>query len=250
MVATKNSRNFMLFIRNTLTKEFLIEHYVNKKLSMSQIAKQVNCAVATIRDYMQYFDIPRNHLNKYHLKPGQQIFNWKLIKRLANNKQGPIWLCECKCGKKQNVVTNLLNYGRSKSCRQCSWNDRKGSTHQCWKGYGEIGSEKLSKIRTRARRRYLDFNLTCKFLSNLWLKQNKKCAISGLQLDIKTNASVDRIDSSLGYVKGNVWWVHSDINQMKWDFNFEKFLEYCKIIFLFNKEKANINDSVDSPTRT
>jgi hypothetical protein len=41
-------------------------------------------------------------------------------------------------------------------------------------------------------------------------------------------ASLDRIDNSKGYIVGNVWWVHKDINTMKMDFPLEQFRSYCK----------------------
>ena len=43
-------------------------------------------------------------------------------------------------------------------------------------------------------------------------------------------ASLDRIDSSKGYTKNNVQWLHKDINIMKRDFPEEKFLFLCKQI--------------------
>ena len=43
-------------------------------------------------------------------------------------------------------------------------------------------------------------------------------------------ASLDRIDSSLGYVKNNVQWVHKDINKMKQELNENYFKNLCKII--------------------
>ena len=55
-------------------------------------------------------------------------------------------------------------------------------------------------------------------------------------LDLDTTASVDRIDSSGGYVESNVQWVHKDVNKMKMDIPQNQFIEYCKIISSHNKE--------------
>jgi hypothetical protein len=38
------------------------------------------------------------------------------------------------------------------------------------------------------------------------------------------------IDSSKGYIEGNIQWVHKDINNMKWDFTQEEFINYCKLV--------------------
>lgn len=47
-------------------------------------------------------------------------------------------------------------------------------------------------------------------------------------------ASLDRIDSSKGYIEGNVQWVHKYVNVMKWDFSMEEFLDICRKICITN----------------
>jgi hypothetical protein len=41
-------------------------------------------------------------------------------------------------------------------------------------------------------------------------------------------ASIDRIDSNLGYTESNVVWVHKDVNIMKNNFTKEYFLMMCQ----------------------
>lgn len=43
-------------------------------------------------------------------------------------------------------------------------------------------------------------------------------------------ASLDRIDSSRGYVEGNVQWVHKDVNFMKQALSQERFVELCTLV--------------------
>lgn len=43
-------------------------------------------------------------------------------------------------------------------------------------------------------------------------------------------ASLDRIDSSKGYVEGNVQWVHKDVNYIKQDLEESYFKKLCKLI--------------------
>ena len=40
-------------------------------------------------------------------------------------------------------------------------------------------------------------------------------------------ASLDRIDSSRGYVIDNIQWVHKDINWLKNDWSQKEFIELC-----------------------
>jgi hypothetical protein len=43
-----------------------------------------------------------------------------------------------------------------------------------------------------------------------------------------SNASLDRIDSSIGYVKGNVQWVTKNVNVAKQSMSQEKFISVCQ----------------------
>ncbi len=82
---------------------------------------------------------------------------------------------------------------------------------------------------------------TLQFAEDLWklfLQQNKKCALSGIELTFSKirkdttgkTISLDRIDSSKGYVPGNVQFVHKHINIMKNKFDQDYFISLCKSI--------------------
>jgi hypothetical protein len=68
----------------------------------------------------------------------------------------------------------------------------------------------------------------------LFIRQNKKCALSGIDISIEFDgsgtASLDRIDSLKHYTIDNVQWVHKDINKMKMDFPQESFIKMCKLV--------------------
>jgi len=108
------------------------------------------------------------------------------------------------------------------------------------KGYKDISGSYWYIIRDRAKRYNYEFNLDIKYIWNLYIKQNKKCRLSGLYIkfeDIITakgkcdrTASLDRIDSNKGYIKGNVQWVHKDVNKMKQDLDENIFIKLCQMI--------------------
>ena len=52
---------------------------------------------------------------------------------------------------------------------------------------------------------------------------------------VPTNLSVDRIDSSLGYIKGNIQLVCMAVNQMKSDLTVEQLKYFCKSILEYKK---------------
>lgn len=47
---------------------------------------------------------------------------------------------------------------------------------------------------------------------------------------VNTNISIDRIDSSLGYVRGNVQFVCDIVNRIKQDLSQEELYKWCNLI--------------------
>lgn len=89
------------------------------------------------------------------------------------------------------------------------------------------------------KKRFKEVNIDLEYLKELWEKQEGKCPYTGLSLILPIyknlkeipfiyRASLDRIDSSKGYVKGNVQFVSTPINLMKSemsDLDTKKFLK-------------------------
>ncbi len=94
------------------------------------------------------------------------------------------------------------------------------------------------RMKAGARRRKIPFKLTQAYIRELYRRQDGQCALTGEPLVLartshthaagKTTASLDRRDSSKGYVVGNVQWVHKTVNQMKWDQPEAEFIGWCR----------------------
>lgn len=102
----------------------------------------------------------------------------------------------------------------------------------------------------RAAKKNIPFNLTIQYLENLWKKQNGICTISGIEMShtilegkLDTNASIDKIDPSLGYVQGNVQFVCNRINMMKSDAPVDGLIYFCKLIIDHNEKRSVSKDS-------
>ena len=71
----------------------------------------------------------------------------------------------------------------------------------------------------RIKRRFKDYDITKENLKELWDKQNGICPYSGLKMTLEfghmNSASLDRIDSSKGYMKNNIQFVVLPINYLK-----------------------------------
>lgn len=138
------------------------------------------------------------------------------------------WKCRCQCGVEKTVVTTTLLYGRSNGCMSCTGNRGSAENNPNWKGYGEIPGEVMNRLRASCKRaRLLELDVDCEYLDVLWKTQKRRCFYSGRPLEIMKTASLDRIDSSRGYVKGNVQWVHVDVNRAKWEMSSDEFIDLC-----------------------
>lgn len=113
-----------------------------------------------------------------------------------------------------------------------------------FKGHGELSGRDWSRIKYSASKRNIDFdvNLTIEFVWNLYLEQDKKCKLSGLPITINKSAkinntaSLDRIDSNLGYNSTNVQWLHKDVNNLKGSMSNEETIKLCRKIFFTDLE--------------
>jgi hypothetical protein len=75
-------------------------------------------------------------------------------------------------------------------------------------------------------------------------KQDYKCALTGWDIMFpetghpqEATASIDRIDSSLGYTKDNIQIVHRDVNMMKSKYSQEHFIAVCCAVATRHGEK-------------
>jgi hypothetical protein len=84
--------------------------------------------------------------------------------------------------------------------------------------------------------------ITIKQAWELFEAQNRRCSLTGLPLYFGgrngTTASLDRIDSSLGYLISNVQWIHKDVNRMKNHFDQDYFIDICKRIAFCSEYKV------------
>lgn len=168
----------------------------------------------------------------------------------SKSRNGHIrYTCLCDCGKETNVLGTHLIQGNTKSC---GCDKPVGKTHHQWKGVGEMSGDfwHMHIVRSangdKGKRKPVELTLTMDEAWDLFLKQNRKCALSGIELsfprvskDKSYTASLDRIDSSKGYILDNVQWVHKDINLMKNKFDNQYFINMCKNINQWHSTEKN-----------
>jgi len=97
--------------------------------------------------------------------------------------------------------------------------------------------------KAKERKKHGETNLTLEYLFDLWEKQQGKCSITYISLvpfkptqkNKINSASLDRIDSQLGYIQGNVQFVCMGINLAKGIFSDAEIRQFIDSIVLVRK---------------
>jgi hypothetical protein len=107
------------------------------------------------------------------------------------------------------------------------------------KAYRNLDSRFKLLIKSASYRNKFEVLLTLDDLKNIWSEQEGRCAYTKLPLLATANqfntVSLDRIDSSKGYVAGNVQLVCAAINKMKQDYTEELFILLSLLVTQNNK---------------
>lgn len=105
---------------------------------------------------------------------------------------------------------------------------------------GQIDN-KVKTAKYRAVRHNLPFNLSCGYVKSILREQDGKCAITGEPMTfvsgrgiVKTNMSIDRIESRLGYTQGNIQLVCHYVNTSKQDMNNDELRLFCEKVMAHN----------------
>ncbi len=170
----------------------------------------------------------------------------KELPKPTSKYKASYYLFSCSCGNEHKASGSDVRSGRIICCRVCKILKTRGKNNILWTGSGEIsGGWWYGHVIQKANKRKLKIDISVNEAWNLFINQHRKCILSGLLLyfpirncDIAT-ASLDRIDSSKGYIKGNVQWVHKDINTMKMNKTDDKFIKLCNLVAI--KHKMSIN---------
>ena len=226
---------------------------INLGYRIKHISKMIKMKTSTISSILIEYDIDYKFRPKNIL--GETFGKLKVISfsRKDNNNK-TVWNCLCGCGNKHEARYSDLTSGKINSCgcirndlssnRLKKYRENVKNNHKefhNWKGIGDLSGRHIARIKRSAFCRKIELNITKEYLWDLFLKQNKKCALSGVDIVFikksnKTTASLDRIDSSKGYIEGNVQWVHKDINTMKWNHPTEYFIKMCQNVVNHNKK--------------
>lgn len=174
------------------------------------------------------------------LNPGDKYGKLTVLRfvgyRKCSNQSHGVYECECECGRRRVFRGGNVKDGSAASC---------GCVRR--KSGAINGNRYHTALRSGAKHRGIDFDLTVEYLDGLFVSQGARCNLSGVGIklgarDEEATASLDRIDSSIGYVEGNVQWVHKDINRMKQAFGQDYFIDMCRKVVEHNDRLNQARD--------
>ena len=207
-----------------------------------EISRMLDCSEGYVSRFVKQFGLS----NDIHAKFIGELFGQLTpIKYVGKDPKShkSIYLCLCSCGKTVEVLGNSL---QSKNTESCGCTSRKrGKDHANFKGYEDISITYWNSVMFGAKSRKLTVAVTIKDIWDLFIEQDRKCALSGVKLGFATTrktaqlqtASLDRIDASKGYIKGNVQWIHKHLNAMKWKLTDEDFIGWCREVVKYQDQK-------------
>lgn len=145
-------------------------------------------------------------LNKVEDILGKQFGFWTVLEKIKDKLRNEcLYICQCKCGRKEKIVGYTLRNGRSNKCPEC-----RAKTHG-------MSYTDTFKIWAGILRRCLNSNFSgYKYyggrgikVCDRWLKFENFYEDMG---DRPYNLQIDRIDNNGNYEPGNCRWVTAKIN--------------------------------------
>ena len=218
--------------RTDITKELLIEElYVNKLTTFAMAAKYKTCR-GVIRKRMKLFGLSLNYKRTL----------------LTEDVLRQLYIVESKSCMQIAILYDTYRNFIGKLLKKFNISSRKDKLVR-WKnitddveliGYKDIHGAYWRSLKASANDRDIPMQISIIYAWDMWEKQQGLCAITGQQLTLsgyknsKQTASIDRIDSTLGYIEGNIQWVHKKINRFKHSLSMSEFFDLVKQIAIYN----------------
>lgn len=199
-----------------------------KKFGVSNVCKVCHSEYRR-EHYLKNKDKVLEQVNEYRINNPDKVIKAKL--NYFSKKAGRT--IEVKCRKCDNFgFQNKKDFTEGKKIycsKECRHLDEKSGYHYY-----------LNGIKKRALKTNKEFNLDEDFIKDLLeVKQEYKCNITNISIrlfnrndekSLAHSASLDRIDSKFGYIKGNVQWVSLGINYMKMDYSNDELHEILSLV--------------------
>jgi hypothetical protein len=235
--------------KNTLDNlEYIAACGHNHKISLKLFLRKkhkvcINCS-SNVRNQTKLQPITKYNFNKVK-ELMEKKFEMTMKYRndfLPENYNKTLMCWDCKESKPFRLFPYRVQYkdNKEKRCKNCINSNHKSRCKN--HSIGQIITSLLTTAKHSCMKREKKFrfeaailDITTDYIKELVEKQQNKCAYSGVQFIWEYGSnhkpSLDRIDSSKGYIKGNVHLVTTIVNQAKSDLIETDFLKMIKSIY-------------------
>ena len=191
----------------------------------------------------------RSRLNKIEI--GTHIKHWTVLEGPIYQNHTAYYKVRCDCGRELlKLPVEILNSNKDFQCASCAQKENKVEFMIANGMVGDLTLTQYTKLKRSAERRNYEFSVSIEYLWNLYLSQNRKCNITGDLLPNIKEASLDRVDSNLGYIEGNVQWVTYRANVSKHTMTMSELYEFCKKVLNHANQHPSISLTTDEGSET
>ena len=171
-------------------------------------------------------------MTKLKDRSGELFDRLTVVSYAGFRKSHHYWNFRCDCGV---VIQRVYQHVKKQTHNACGTCKTASGSH-AWHGVGEVPQDIWNVIRHGALDRDIVFSVTIQYISDLYDQQQHRCALTGWEIKMNPSfarkkertASLDRIDPTVGYIPGNLQWLHRAVNYAKRDMTQEEFIKMCK----------------------
>lgn len=212
-------------------KEELAKLY--ETMTIAEIARHYGYYQATISKWLRKYGLK----TEFHKCDRSPLNKSLVIDLYCNQKKSVNEISHIINSSRTKIIDFLKRENIARRSKKENWRWKEE-----WNGYEEINGSFWNRTVKNAKLRNFEVSIDARYAYELFIKQDRKCALTGVLLTMSSvvrqskqqTASLDRIDSSNGYIEGNVQWVHKDINIMKMAHSQEYFIDLCKQVANYN----------------
>lgn len=227
----------------TVEEESLLKELKETELTDKQIASQLGRTLDAIKNTnrrMRIVSSPQSPPPLRFWTSDMDTLLGELYDKGLSNKE---------IGKKINKKTTVIQARLYKIGLRRTSKRKRYKRHETYK---LLSLSYFRSIKGGADSRNLQFCITPQDAYEMFIKQDGKCALSGCSIYLNPEyrkghiqtASLDRIDSTKGYLPNNIQWVHKDINKLKTNFGEKCFRSMCLAVAkTIELDEFNYDDS-------
>lgn len=241
-----------------IAKEYDVSYLreiVKSSYSFREVGRKLNVDGKTAKNIVLRYKIKHPHFRfgkTYDVMIGKTFGKLTILSIYGIKEKGKrtkyIAKCRCECGNEKDILVSSIKARRITSCTcdKSRYKKITGKNNKNFTGYEEIRGSWWKELKNKTKRRKINFSIDIQEAWDLFIKQDRKCALSKVTIRFgrvgkreEMTASLDRIDSTKGYIQGNIQWVHKAVNIMKSDLPNDIFIAFC------NEISKNFNSLID-----